>query len=373
MTLKTVIIGGSNTVMRPGYLPSLFSLLSCRSIDIDIVADLAVGGTTSAFGLFQLKKSNILKQCDLLLIEYAINDAFIYGEERGPFRHWARFYEGIIRYSLQENPRLKIVSLIFGAKTGSYMTAVPSIDAGIHYISEWYGMPVINVSRLLIQRYGRDVLKDPSFYVDSAHYARPVATTIIANLIAEELESCLQRPHRAGALAPCIDPQNFSTASILEASFLHDRLGFNRVDYSNQRFSVSAADLGQSRLRLEIDNGRPLALAYVCEPKIIPLEITLANANEAIRCALLKGSVRDGKFKFLMSMLSCDFLYNSTLLQEPPRFACRIAAAKAEGVYKDYLPKDNVNHEVVCDTAPVVPIVGLLHTGKVRSCTAEHV
>ena len=51
MKLKTVIIGGSNTVMLPGYLPSLLATMARRGIDLDIAADLAVGGTTSAFGL----------------------------------------------------------------------------------------------------------------------------------------------------------------------------------------------------------------------------------------------------------------------------------------------------------------------------------
>lgn len=369
--IKTVIVGGSNTVMSPGYMPSLFSLLTRRGFTVDVVEDLAVGGTTSAFGLFQLKKTDILENCDLLIIEYAINDSFIYGEERSPFRHWARFYEGMLRYALQRNPRLKIVSVIFGARKGSFMTSVPSIDAGIHYISDWYGMSVINISRSLIQRYGREVVEHPSFYLDGAHYARPVATTIIANLIAEELEGCLRRPHSAGSLPPPIDPHNFSSASILEAGVLRENLGFARVDYKNRRFGVSAANLGESRLRLEIDNGRPLALVYVCEPQIVPLEISIAD--NAIRCALLKGGVRDGTFKFLMAMLSCDFLYASTLLQEPNRFSCCISAAKAEGNYRDHLPKDNVSHKAAGNGMPVVPIVGLLHTGKLRSCTAERV
>ncbi|MCE3543790.1 hypothetical protein LXJ56_26800, partial [Escherichia coli] len=76
MKLKTVIIGGSNTVMLPGYLPSLLATMARRGIDLDIAADLAVGGTTSAFGLYQLKTYDKLADCDLLLIEYALNDAF---------------------------------------------------------------------------------------------------------------------------------------------------------------------------------------------------------------------------------------------------------------------------------------------------------
>ena len=81
--------------MLPGYLPTLLSTMARRGVELDIVADLAVGGTTSALGLYQLKQFEQLEECELLLIEYAINDAFVYGDERRPFRHWARLYEGI--------------------------------------------------------------------------------------------------------------------------------------------------------------------------------------------------------------------------------------------------------------------------------------
>ncbi len=117
MKLKTVIIGGSNTVMLPGYLPTLLSTMARRGIELDVMADLAVGGTTSALGLYQLKIFEQLEECELLVIEYAINDAFVYGDERRPFRHWARFYEGIIRYALERNPNLHIATLVLAPAT----------------------------------------------------------------------------------------------------------------------------------------------------------------------------------------------------------------------------------------------------------------
>ncbi|CAM5219032.1 hypothetical protein BTHI11S_05295 [Bosea thiooxidans] len=157
--VKTLIIGGSNTVMQPGYLSSLLSVMARRGVALDIVADLAVGGTTSAFGLYQLKlHEQELADCDLLLIEYALNDAFVYGDERRPFRHWARFYEGIIRFARERNPKLRIATLVFGARNGSFLTSVPAIDAGIGYISRWYGTTCIDVSQLLMQRLGREVV-----------------------------------------------------------------------------------------------------------------------------------------------------------------------------------------------------------------------
>ncbi len=120
---------------------------------------MAVGGTTSAYGLFRLKSGDALEQSDLLIIEYALNDAFIYGDERRQFRHWARIYEGILRHALTRNPRLKICTLVFGARNGSWLGSVPSIDAGIHYLSDWYGTIADRyLARADARPFGRDVV-----------------------------------------------------------------------------------------------------------------------------------------------------------------------------------------------------------------------
>src|SRR5690606_35184508 len=306
MKFKTVIIGGSNTVMLPGYLPTLLSTMARRGVELDIVADLAVGGTTSALGLYQLKQFEQLEECELLLIEYAINDAFVYGDERRPFRHWARFYEGIIRYALERNPNLRIATLVFGARNGSFLNSVPSIDAGINYISQWYGTISVDVSRMLMQQYGRDVVGNPAFYLDQGHYSRPISTTIVANLIADVLEPALSAPYRPKALPFAIDPDHFANARALSGVQLCKRLGRTPVEYNNRRFSISAIDLGADRMRFEADNGQLLALGYVCDPRIPPIDV--AMGGEVHRAAMMKGGVRDGTYKFLVSMLSFEFL-----------------------------------------------------------------
>jgi hypothetical protein len=366
--LKTIIIGGSNTVMQPGYLSSLLMNMGQRGIELDIVADLSVGGTTSAFGLYQLKVNDQLADCDLLLIEYSLNDAFVYGDERRPFRHWARFYEGIIRFALERNPNLRIATIIFGARNGSFQNSVPSIDAGIAYISDWYGTTCVNVSRLLMQRFGREVVGHPSFYSDQGHYARPVATTIVANLIADALEQPLACPHRVTVLPPPIDPDHFAGARALDGNLLGRRIGRGTIEYSNRRFTVAAVDLGRDNLRFEVEKGRLLALAYVCEPRISPLDIRLGN--EVHRAALLKGGVRDGSFKFLVSMLSFEFLYGAALLETQPTLSLTLGGGTDTIAYKEHVPKDSVRHEAF-SSEPVLPISGLLFTGNLKICAIE--
>ena len=373
MALRTIVIGGSNTVMQPGYWPSLLSSMARRGHALDVVADLSVGGTTSGFGLFQLKAHPGLADADLLIIEYALNDAFVYGDERRPFRHWARFYEGIIRHALEQNPALRIVSLVFGARGGTYVSAVPSIDAGMHYISDWYETSVINVSRSLMRRFGREVVTDPAFYSDQGHYARPIATTIVSDIVADELERVLGTPARPRALPVAVDLHHFAGASVIDAKTLIERCGLPAREYKNRRFTATTADLGGHRLKLEFEKGRPLAFSYVCSPEIGALEVTMGN--EPVEAAMLKGGVRDGTFKFLLSMLSCEFLYpGPALLQEPAKLACTIEVARGAPRANRHLPKDNVAHgewDPKAETA--LPLLGMLYTGTLKSCVAEPV
>lgn len=368
MKLKTVIIGGSNTVMLPGYLPTLLSTMARRGVELDIVADLAVGGTTSAFGLYQLKIFEQLEDCELLLIEYAINDAFVYGDERRPFRHWARFYEGIIRYALERNPNLRIATLVFGARNGSFLNSVPSIDAGINYISQWYGTICADVSRMLMQQYGRDAVTNPSFYLDQGHYARPISTTIVANLIADVLEPALSAAHRPKALPFAIDPDHFANARALSGVQLCKRLGRTPVEYSNRRFSISAIDLGTDRMRFEVDNGQLLAVGYVCDPRTSPLDVRIGD--ELHRAAMMKGGVRDGTYKFLASMLSFEFLYGASLLDARGNVALTLSSADSDVEHKLHVPKDSVRQDEL-PAEPVLPISGILFSGNLKVMSLE--
>lgn len=61
MKLKTVIIGGSNTVMLPGYLPTLLSTMAKRGVELDIVADLAVGARRVLLAFISSSSSNSSK------------------------------------------------------------------------------------------------------------------------------------------------------------------------------------------------------------------------------------------------------------------------------------------------------------------------
>lgn len=370
--IRTTIIGGSNTVMDPGYLGQLKAATRRQGIRLDIVENMAVGGTTCGYGLFRLKTSDALDNSDLLLVEYALNDAFIYGDERRQFRHWARMYEGILRYALARNPRLRICTLVLGARNGSWLDSVPSIDAGIRYLSDWYGASVIDVSRLLMGRFGRDVVTDPAFYSDQGHYSRPIATAIVADLAADALVDAAQCGHWGQAaeleLPPAVDPEHFAEATAIDPQHLARILPDARLmEFNNRRFNVSAIDLARHQLTLRLDGGKLLGVFHVSMPQTAALAI--GREEEAYHCSLLKAGVRDGRFAFLAGMLPCEFLYGQGLLQATGVETLTLACATTEDNLKRHIAKDNVPVEIGAATpvpgvAGILPLMGLLHSGR---------
>jgi hypothetical protein len=360
-TLRTTVIGGSNTVMEPGYLGQMLAAAARQGVNLDIVDNLAVGGTTSAYGLFRLKIGDALDHSDLLIIEYALNDAFIYGDERRQFRHWARIYEGILRYALTRNPRIKICTLVFGARNGSWLGSVPSIDAGIRYLSDWYGTIVVDISRDLMRRFGRHVVTDPGFYVDQGHYARPMATAMVADLAADGLVRGLGRPEIASTLPPPIDPEHFAEAGVVDVPALFAAApDAPLVEYHNRRFAFTAIDMARHRLELELTGGKLLGVFHMSAPNTAPL--MLARGENGHHCSLLKAGVRDGKFKFLAAMLPCEFLYGADLMQvtEAERFT--LTRATDDPSLRVHVAKDNVACAPLTETG-TLPLLGLLYSG----------
>lgn len=106
--VAAVVIGGSNTVMRSGYLASFSECLRAAGVDLKITANLAIGTTTIQTGLMKLvESSELLASAEVLLIEYTLNDTTVYSKSLPGFQRWLRYMEGVIRLAKVINPELK--------------------------------------------------------------------------------------------------------------------------------------------------------------------------------------------------------------------------------------------------------------------------
>ncbi|WP_375449404.1 SGNH/GDSL hydrolase family protein [uncultured Devosia sp.] len=362
-TVRVTLIGGSNTLMVPGYVTQLLPMAAQRGLHLDVVANLAVGGTSCGYGLYALKTTEAVEQSDLLIVEYGINDGWIYGDERRRVRHWARFYEGIIRHALERNPQLIVCSVVLGARNGTWLGAVPSVDAGMHYLSSWYRSAIIDVNASLLRRYGREVVTNPSFYMDQGHYARPVATAMVAEIVLDGLVDAIAQGPRQVALPPAIDAKNFASAGTVTAALLADMTGQPLVDYRNRIFSLDAFDLAEQQIAFRIEGGKLLSINYACDEATGMVAITRNGKTTPV--AMMKGGVANKQFRFLASMLSCDFLYGAQLVTEDEDADYSIALAPPSLASECHIPKDSVAHTDQADAARL-PLLGLLYSGTIK-------
>jgi hypothetical protein len=357
--MRVTVIGGSNTVMKPGYITDLPEAARSLGLKLDIVANLAVGNTTSLAGLMQLKGADVLAESDLLLIEYALNDASAYGEQRKNIESWTRAYEGIIRHALTVNPRIRILSVILAPKLGPHRNSIPSVYAGIYYLSEWYGVDKIDINRELTLRFGAGFHDLKGVYGDAAHYERPIFTRLVAEMIAGAMRNIATRTSAAMVLPPPVDPANACDSSYAIAS---GWAGLKRVSYRNSRYVIHSADLAGGDATLTLEGGRLLSAQFVCVPDVARLYVTADGTVYEV--PTLRPGVRDGKYRFLASMLSfeqipkaSDGMYRLSVnrpVQREPVLVRQNGASQYRG-----------------DPETILPLVSVLHTGTLTDVSVR--
>jgi hypothetical protein len=370
--MRIIVVGGSNTVMNPGWLPAFLRKLEEREgLRLSIVSNHATGNTTIGYGLYRLVSDPALAEADALIIEYAINDEFAYISDAGR-THWARLYEGVIRYALSINPRLKIFSLIFETKTVATASGIPRISSGISYISEWYGVGYVDITREIIQRFGAGMLTEREFYVDndSAHYGRSLGVPLIVDIIAEAFLRLAVADRSTAALPHPIDINECSGARAFDVSQFAKREGFDTTQYGNSRFQVEAFDLARRSFRIRLKRGRLLGIEYVCARNTAPFYISLEN--RIWECDPMKDGVKNGTYSFLLSHMPCEFLVDGRLLApEKSEDALIVISASPPGAVTDkWIPRDGSPYDPgPGGAAPGFPVKGILYSGEMLGCS----
>jgi hypothetical protein len=182
--IRATVIGGSNTLMGAAYIADVPKCARALGIDLEIVANLAIGNTSSLTGLMRLKSGAQIQNSDLLIIEYALNDVSLYGDDRAAIECWVKSYEGMIRHALTANPGIRILSFVLYNQQGSHRSTLPLLPAAIGYLSDWYGLTKVDAHREFAQRFGAGYPEVAGLYADPAHYSRPVFTRLLAELLA---------------------------------------------------------------------------------------------------------------------------------------------------------------------------------------------
>ncbi|MBD9528659.1 hypothetical protein [Paracoccus sp. PAR01] len=299
--LNAVVIGGSNTVMRPGYMTELSRCFQRYGIDLNIAANLAVGHTSTLMGLIQLKANpEIIRAADVLFVEYTLNDSSFFKGTDG-LEKWSRAFEGVVRFARSINHHLKIVPIIFASRVGVHRTGVNPLHGGVHYFSSYYDLAVADVNATFVKRFGSEFPELLGTYQDTAHYQRPIITTIAAEIVAECAYEYLLSDRSPPMLPPKVCAADYSNGSLLNHAELPD---IQVVNFKNKVYDEDAFQLAGSRIALEIEDGTLLGAKYICVADAAQLYIQ--GNGDWYQCQTLQPGLVKPAFKFLMAMLTFD-------------------------------------------------------------------
>lgn len=309
--ISAIVLGGSNTVMRPGYITELPSAYSKHGISLTIQGNLAVGNTLSLMGLITLKENeDSLKSVDALFIEYTLNDTDIFRLYKGTFedlRKWQAAVEGTIRYARTINPFLKIIPIILAAKDGIHRTMINPLHSGLCYLSDYYNLCVADVNMSFTKRFGKAYGDLTGVYQDFGHYSRPIFTSLAAEYIAEATHSYLLANRVEFILLSSISDRCYEIMGSVRADLV---IGLRSDKFKNYLYDETTFDLATGDIELTIENGAPVAIKYVCTEDISRLYVF--NNDKWYLCNTLQPGMEEPKYKFLVSMAYLEDLKHSS-------------------------------------------------------------
>ena len=185
--MKVAVIGGSNSVMRSGYLKYFYEcILEKYSINIQL-SYFSLGGVTSLFGTIQNYRHRIAENHDVILFEYSINDRSAFIESNYTPKLAGMALEGFIRQAKSMNPHCTIIILIFGTNNAKYYNNCCLISATYESIARRYNIPVINTTEILLATKGIKFIKRLYDREGSVHFSRPEGAKKIGQIIAREI------------------------------------------------------------------------------------------------------------------------------------------------------------------------------------------
>lgn len=195
--MRILILGGSNSLLRDGYVTQLRNSLQHYTA-LEIV-QLSVGATSSLAAVARLQEAaaGISAAPDVILYEYAINDSGHFSPRAGGIESWQLCLYLLLKSAARLYPDALFVPLILAQQQHfAASTAHPLYDAQCQTYAQM-GLSSIDIraqlSALFLQ-YAPDWL-----YSDSAHYAVPQASSVVGALVAQQLLVLLARRGQPGA------------------------------------------------------------------------------------------------------------------------------------------------------------------------------
>ncbi|MBS7543034.1 SGNH/GDSL hydrolase family protein [Ancylobacter oerskovii] len=292
--MKALVIGGSNTVMKSGYLRSMFEKAEYLSERTITYTNIAIGAASCVHGLHLCASRCDLSDYDIFIIEYTIND---YKLSRGrDFDLWRGAYEGLIRLIISHRPDAHILSVILGRRDPIFYRRQDRIKAGISNISTHYGIDEIDIDLFLKTLSGGDFNAFSDFYLDGVHYKLPEVTTVIGDHLATQLSYYMINNRPSRTLPSPIVPWSLEGVQVLSGTTL--QIG-QSTEFKNSLLTLQTRRLALGE-RVTVDLPAELVeMSYVTTKSAGTLLIEESGYDPIVIDTNFRG-VSVGKFAFLL-------------------------------------------------------------------------
>lgn len=307
--MKLAIIGGSNSLIKGGYVGYFLKKMK-ESFDFEFssVDLLTVGGTNSLTGLKQLCATDVHKKVDVIIFEYALNDSASFGTRVKNFTHWSRIYEGVIRKATSENPSILFFSFILGQKGGIASRRLCFIESGIEFISSHYRTYCINFNKFLRNsNYTREYLNE--LYSDTSHFSTNVGTRLVGEHLASSMNELLNKANPTPRTLPkAIDAKNYSKAVYTKEIERYCVGKYEKISYENNMLKAETIKIkndGKFKFKL---SGKILMIDFISTRESSP--IMLFIDGKKIFQNTFRSAFEKVPHKFLLSSIVPDYHSN---------------------------------------------------------------
>jgi len=294
-----LFIGGSNTVMKKGYVSQLNELMRNNNFfAIDKVDNIAVGASPCTLALERLLRISNLNTYDIFFIEYAINDSSIYIKDGGDIT-WRLSYEQIIRIILRQNSKAIIVPLIFGRLNNLRIPPQEAMRQFILQLQPLYNLCVID-SDAMLRGEQVEAGQFRKQYKNVAHYDYPYATNLIAHQIYFGLLQYLKNKpsHNFTKLPNPLEEFCFDNIATFDLKLVcKNKEKYENNNFTNSRYNLDAIAIPVGEyITLELPSPI-ISLSFISAQNSCSLLID--SDGEAIVIDTLHRKVHDGGFSFI--------------------------------------------------------------------------
>lgn len=223
--MKVIAIGGSNTILKNGYLSKLKSLMP----EMEIV-NRAIGAANSSMGLYRLLSYGDLSEGDIVIWEYALNDTFSLSARGEPW-HLA-LIEQTINHA--RNKGCLFVPVILTRRGHDRMKGISAYRAMVHHLFRSYGLEPIDAAHTAHLRFNVAALPDSDYRDDSHYQPGGRVCRLVAEMIADQIGN--------GAPQPQLLPEYIWARPGFAPRVRTDLIGGTASKFENSLLSVDYRD-----------------------------------------------------------------------------------------------------------------------------------